>query len=238
MGQLGAQQVSPSQTDGLEQLAGQEPLQPSEIELVRQPGQLGAQQMSPSQTDGLEQLAGQVPPQPSEPELVRQAGQLGVQQLPPAQISTPLHSLAQDPPEQTRHSLAEQVPHEPPQPSSPHCRPVQAGVQSVTHWPVDVWQAVPPSQVPQSPPQPSGPHSLPTQSGAQTQSPPWHVPARAGSPTEQAVPSAWLVNSQVAGGPGMQIPHRHPSWVLLQPSAAQGSKQALVQSGHAVSLGA
>ncbi len=60
-----------------------------------------------------------------------------------------------------------QVPHEPPQPSSPQVLPAQFGVQPwVWHWPAEV-QVWPLGQVPQVPPQPSLPHCLPLQFGVQ-----------------------------------------------------------------------
>jgi hypothetical protein len=68
-----------------------------------------------------------------------------------------------------------QSPQEPSQPSSPQSLPVQSGVHSVTHCPVEVWQTNPVSQNPQNPPQPSGPQSLPAHSGVQPmQAPSWH----------------------------------------------------------------
>src|SRR5262249_55176911 len=54
----------------------------------------------------------------------------------------------------------------PPQPSSPHERPVQSGVH-VTHCP-DALQVYPNEQVPHEPPQPSDPQLRPLQSGVHT----------------------------------------------------------------------
>jgi len=53
----------------------------------------------------------------------------------------------------------------PPQPSSPHCFPLQSGEQ-VAHWPVPL-HVVPPVHEPQLPPQPSLPHCFPLQPGVQ-----------------------------------------------------------------------
>jgi len=57
----------------------------------------------------------------------------------------------------------EHVPHEPWQPLSPHCLPLQLGVHS-PHAPPES-QTCPDAQVPHVPPQPSGPHVLPEQCG-------------------------------------------------------------------------
>jgi len=60
-----------------------------------------------------------------------------------------------------------QVPHEPPQPSSPHCFPLQLGVQlAVTHAPF-ASHAIGAVHVPQVPPQPSGPQAFPLHAGTQ-----------------------------------------------------------------------
>jgi hypothetical protein len=61
-----------------------------------------------------------------------------------------------------------QVPHCPPQPSSPHALPAHAGTQTVTsgaHLPP--WQVSPPSHTPHTPPQPSGPQLVALQLGTQ-----------------------------------------------------------------------
>src|SRR5512140_2840288 len=57
-------------------------------------------------------------------------------------------------------------PHDPPQPSGPHCLPVHEGTQLVPHWPLasQVW---PVAQVPHEPEQPSEPHCLPVHEGTQ-----------------------------------------------------------------------
>jgi len=60
-------------------------------------------------------------------------------------------------------SPEKQVPHDPPQPSSPHSSPEHEGVQLETHEPK--LQVSPEKQVPQDPPQPSSPHSASAQSG-------------------------------------------------------------------------
>jgi hypothetical protein len=60
--------------------------------------------------------------------------------------------------------VAPQVPQLPPQPSSPHWREPQLGVQLLLQVPVEV-QRSPPVQVPQLPPQPSLPHWRPLQLG-------------------------------------------------------------------------
>jgi hypothetical protein len=62
---------------------------------------------------------------------------------------------------------AEQLPQEPPHPSSPQASPVHCGTQPATH----CWLALqeePVAQEPQEPPQPSDPHCLPLQLGVQT----------------------------------------------------------------------
>jgi hypothetical protein len=53
-----------------------------------------------------------------------------------------------------------QLPHEPLQPSGPHCLPEHWGVQVVVHWPVGS-HVSPLLQLPHEPLQPSGPHCLP-----------------------------------------------------------------------------
>jgi hypothetical protein len=57
------------------------------------------------------------------------------------------------------------VPHDPPQPSSPHDLAMQLGAHA--HWPLAL-QAVFPEHVPQEPPQPSSPHCRPPQLGKHT----------------------------------------------------------------------
>jgi hypothetical protein len=54
------------------------------------------------------------------------------------------------------------VPHDPPQPSGPHVRPVHIAVQMATQWPL-VSHLVVLEHVPQLPPQPSPPHARPVQ---------------------------------------------------------------------------
>jgi hypothetical protein len=61
---------------------------------------------------------------------------------------------------------AGQVPHNPPQPLSPHCLPAHSGTHSPSHVP-SAAQLIPAEQSPQLPPQPSSPHSLLVQSGVQ-----------------------------------------------------------------------
>jgi hypothetical protein len=56
-----------------------------------------------------------------------------------------------------------QVPHDPPQPSSPHTIEPQKGVQ-VPHCPWES-QGRPPGQVPQDPPHPSSPQTRPVHEG-------------------------------------------------------------------------
>jgi hypothetical protein len=65
-----------------------------------------------------------------------------------------------------------QVPHSPSQPSEPHSRPVQSGVQLPSHWQVEklhVW-LVSEQLLGQSPRQPSLPQHLPWQSGTHSPS--------------------------------------------------------------------
>jgi hypothetical protein len=62
-------------------------------------------------------------------------------------------------------ALPPHVPHEPPQPLSPHSLPEQFGEQVVVQAPF--WQVSLPLQSPQVPPQPFGPHSLPLHCGTQ-----------------------------------------------------------------------
>ena len=57
-------------------------------------------------------------------------------------------------------------PHDPPQPSPPHCLSSQFGVQA--HSPSSL-HAASPGHVPHDPPQPSLPHCLPSQSGVHWQ---------------------------------------------------------------------
>src|SRR5437660_1164039 len=57
-------------------------------------------------------------------------------------------------------------PHDPPQPSAPHCLPVHAGTQPFWHWPL-LSQVSPLGQVPHDPEQPSEPHCLPVHCGTQ-----------------------------------------------------------------------
>ena len=59
-----------------------------------------------------------------------------------------------------------QEPHDPPQPSEPHCLPVHCGTQPCWHWP-SAEQVWPDGQVPHEPEQPSGPHCLPVHCGVQ-----------------------------------------------------------------------
>ena len=68
-------------------------------------------------------------------------------------------------------SPAPHVPHDPPQPSSPHARPAQFGTHvSVPDPVIDAHtyslQIVPGWHEPQTPPQPSGPHCRPSQMGS------------------------------------------------------------------------
>jgi hypothetical protein len=63
----------------------------------------------------------------------------------------------------------EQVPHDPPQPSSPQARPVQFRVHELTQVPVAVLHACPEGQLPQEPPQPLLPQVFPVQRGSQMQ---------------------------------------------------------------------
>jgi len=63
--------------------------------------------------------------------------------------------------------LPEHVPHDPPQPLSPHSLPEQFDVQIVTHCPL-LSQVLPPEHVPHDPLQPLSPHCLPEQFGVQT----------------------------------------------------------------------
>jgi hypothetical protein len=65
----------------------------------------------------------------------------------------------------------EQLPHEPPQPSSPQLRVLQSGVQLLTQRPARVSQAEPAAHPPHDPPQPSSPQTLPAQLGVQMQAP-------------------------------------------------------------------
>ncbi len=79
--------------------------------------------------------------------------QIGCAQLPPTHWPLALHDVP-----------APQVPQVPPQPSLPHARPLQLGVQEVEQVPADV-HVLPLAQVPQVPPQPSLPHDFPLQLG-------------------------------------------------------------------------
>jgi len=56
-----------------------------------------------------------------------------------------------------QYSADEHEPHEPPQPSSPHCRPTHEGTHPPWHRPFR--QVAPFAHEPHEPPQPSSPHS-------------------------------------------------------------------------------
>jgi hypothetical protein len=134
----------------------------------------------------------QVPPQPSGPHFllvqfgVQLLGQLHQLQVLPLQASVPpvdLHTICPHTelegqilpaqlghvgwqmhvPDDESHMLpVEQLPHEPPQPSSPQALPLQIGVQE--HQPL-ASQVFPVAQLPQEPPHPSGPQTFPVQLG-------------------------------------------------------------------------
>jgi hypothetical protein len=63
----------------------------------------------------------------------------------------------------SQRCAAAQLPHEPPQLSSPHALPVQLGTHASTQLPA--LHDRPSPQLPHDPPHPSAPHSRPWQSG-------------------------------------------------------------------------
>ncbi len=67
--------------------------------------------------------------------------------------------------------MAAHAPQVPPQPSSPHALPEQAGVQEPPAHCPELVHEPPASQVPQLPPQPSSPQALPAQLGVHEE--PW-----------------------------------------------------------------
>jgi hypothetical protein len=137
------------------------------------------------------------------------------------------------------------VPQTPSQPSSPHCFPVQAGVQVAgsAHRPATVhfsggWHA------PQTPLQPSSPHSRPAHTGVQIcgarHVPAWHsvpAPQVPHTPPQPLSPHSFPahdgVHPSVAHRPAVQVfPVRQLPQVPVQPS---GPHCLPVQSGvHAV----
>ena len=108
-------------------------------------------------------------------------------------------------------SPEKQVPHDPPQPSSPHSSPEQNGVQLETHSPK--LQVSPEKQVPQDPPQPSSPHSRPEHEGVQleTQEPKLQVSPEKQVPHDPPQPSSpHSASAQSGVHPGMHSPPVQP----------------------------
>ena len=89
-----------------------------------------------------------------------------------------------------------QRPQEPPQPSGPHCLPVQSGTQMSSHMPVVSLQVRPSAHTPQlHPATPPSPHSLLAQAVSQS----------GGSTTSGA--QVWVASTQVK--PSSQPPQSH-----------------------------
>lgn len=139
------------------------------------------------------------------------------------------------------------VPQVPPQPSAPHERPAQFGVQ---HCPDIALHEPPEGQVPQAPPQPSGPHVRPLHCGVQAviehiperqvwparQAP--QVPPQPSSPQLRPLQLGRQVASSDAGGPASavgqpsQVPKPEPnSLQVCTPIAPPGHRQACVTPG-------
>lgn len=137
-------------------------------------------------------------------------------------------------PVESQMSLPLQTPHTPPQPSSPHVRPVHCDSQAQRP---AALQDRPSVQVPHDPPQPFGPHCLPRQSGAHWQEPSMQVFPMTQAPQEPPQPSLpHVLPSQLGVQFDTQIPrsslHCWPPGQLPQVPPQPSSPQAFPsQSG-------